>query len=507
MAPFKIINFSLSLWVLSSLFLLNIASANKITVGSKMFTESYVLAEILGQLIEAQGYEVDLKKGLGGTFIAFEALKNNEIQIYPEYTGTITGTILAKELEVEAPSRKMSDIHKINSMLNDKNLYYEDVFKFQNNYGIAISKLLFHKFKLTKISDLKDYPLWVASGSFEFSKREDGWIGLAKAYSLNHKMTPMDHLLSFSALEKENVQFIEIYTTDAKVKMYDLKVLEDDLGFFPEYKAGFLAHKSLPEKLRIYLASVDLSLSNEEMRNLNAAVEIDKMDPSDVATEFLKSKGLIKENQVRANDISMLDEIFHKLRRHLILVLVGLFSAILFTLPLMIVLWRHPKLQDVVTSLAGLFQTVPSIALLALLIPIFGIGVKPAFVALFLYSLLPIMRNALIGLRQVDPQLISLGEALGMTQKQVMIKVRFPLAWPVILAGIRSAAVINVGTATLAAFIGAGGLGEFIVMGLTMADTRLILMGAIPAILLALIFEVIFECIDRRTNYERLMRS
>jgi osmoprotectant transport system permease protein len=134
----------------------------------------------------------------------------------------------------------------------------------------------------------------------------------------------------------------------------------------------------------------------------------------------------------------------------------------------------------------GGVQTLPGIALLAFMIPLLGIGVRPALVALTLYSLYPILRNTYIGVRDAVPSAVDAAEALGMTPRQVLLYVRLPLAAPVIMAGIRTAAVLDVGTATLAAFIGAGGLGEPIVSGLALSDTRMILTGAIPAALLAL---------------------
>jgi osmoprotectant transport system permease protein len=142
-------------------------------------------------------------------------------------------------------------------------------------------------------------------------------------------------------------------------------------------------------------------------------------------------------------------------------------------------------------------QTVPSIALLAFMLPFLGIGLVPALVALFLYSLYPILRNTYTGLRDAAPAAVAAGTALGMTRGQVLTRIRLPLAAPVVMAGIRTAAVINVGTATLAAFIGAGGLGDPIVAGLALADTRMILSGALPAALLALLVDGTLGLLER----------
>jgi osmoprotectant transport system permease protein len=175
--------------------------------------------------------------------------------------------------------------------------------------------------------------------------------------------------------------------------------------------------------------------------------------------------------------------------RHLLLVAVSLAAAILLALPLGLLLERARVSAEPVIRVVGLLQTIPGIALLAFMIPLLGIGVVPALVALFLYSLYPILRNTFTGVRDADPNAVDAARALGMTPGQVLRLVRLPLAAPVIMAGIRTAAVINVGTATLAAFIGAGGLGEPIVSGLALSDTRMILSGAIPAAALALVVD------------------
>jgi osmoprotectant transport system permease protein len=183
--------------------------------------------------------------------------------------------------------------------------------------------------------------------------------------------------------------------------------------------------------------------------------------------------------------------------RHLLLVAISLAAAILVAVPVGIGLAGIPRHADVVIRVIGAIQTVPGIALLAFMIPLLGIGVIPALVALFLYSLYPILRNTYEGVRGTDAGAAGAGEALGMTDAQVMAYIRLPLAMPVIMAGVRTAAVIDVGTATLAAFIGAGGLGDAIVTGLALSDTRMILSGAIPAALLALAVDALLGAAQR----------
>jgi len=172
--------------------------------------------------------------------------------------------------------------------------------------------------------------------------------------------------------------------------------------------------------------------------------------------------------------------------------------------PLALWLERRRSAAEPVIRAVGLLQTIPSIALLAIMIPLLGVGVWPALVALWLYSLYPIVRGTYTAVRDADPSAVAAGRALGMTSAQILRWVRTPLAAPGIMAGIRTAAVIDVGTATLAAFIGAGGLGEPIATGLALNDTRLILSGAIPAAVLALLVDAALAAVEWWTTPEPL---
>ena len=189
---------------------------------------------------------------------------------------------------------------------------------------------------------------------------------------------------------------------------------------------------------------------------------------------------------------------------HIQLVFFSMIIATVLAVTLGIVVTRVPWLKTIVLGGTGVLQTVPSLALLGFMIPIFGIGVNTAIAALFLYSLLPIMRNTYTGIKDVDRATIEAARGVGMTNMQILFKVELPLAIPVIMAGIRTAAVINVGNATLAAFIGAGGLGDFIFLGITRGIDGLILLGAIPATLLAIVLETFFSAVERWTTPEGL---
>ena len=241
------------------------------------------------------------------------------------------------------------------------------------------------------------------------------------------------------------------------------------------------------------------------MRMLNRRVEVDN-EP--VAREALGELGLLGGTIEPARSASPRQGVWQYMweqrrtlasltARHLLLVLISLGAAVAVAVPVGLGLERLPGGAEGVIRGAGVLQTLPGIALLAFMIPLLGIGVVPALVALFLYSLYPILRNTYSGVRDAAPEAVAAGRALGMTPRQILRWVRLPLAAPVIMAGIRTAAVINVGTATLAAFIGAGGLGDPIAAGLALSDSRMILSGALPAALLALLVDGVLGWCER----------
>jgi osmoprotectant transport system permease protein len=194
-------------------------------------------------------------------------------------------------------------------------------------------------------------------------------------------------------------------------------------------------------------------------------------------------------------------EIFHATLDHLILVVISVDIAIAIAVPLGMLIVQHPRLRSIALGAASIFQTIPSLALFGFLIPIpfiGGIGRRTAIVALVLYALLPILRNTYVGLTNIDPAILEAAEAMGMTTTQILLRVRLPLALSIILAGIRTATVITIGVATIAAAIGAGGLGTFIFRGVAMVSDAVILAGAIPAALLALLADLLLSQLERR---------
>lgn len=474
------------------------SATRPIVVASKPFGESYLLAEMAAQLLEANGYRVDRRLGLGATEIAFGALREGRIDVYPEYTGTGLIAIL-KQPPVADPGaawRRVGDEFR-----RRFGMRWLPPLGFENTYAIAVRPETATQYGLRTLSDLaRAAPRLVAGLTPDFIGREDGLPGLRRAYGISFReVRSLLQAVKYQALAAGSVDLVDGYSTDGMLSRYNLVVLEDDRRFFPPYEAALLVGPSL---LRDQPAAADIlsrlsgTLDEPAMRAFNKRIEVDGVPVGDVAREALREVGTAMDSTPGppAGRTASLWQYLWESRstivsltgRHLVLVGVSLLAAILIAVPLGMALDRARGSAESVIRSVGLMQTVPSIALLAFMLPFLGIGLAPALVALFLYSLYPILRNTYTGLRDAAPAAVAAGTALGMTRHQVLSQIRLPLAAPVIMAGIRTAAVINVGTATLAAFIGAGGLGDPIVAGLALADTRMILSGALPAAVLAL---------------------
>jgi osmoprotectant transport system permease protein len=473
--------------ILSILLSSLVTQAQTIRVGAKHFNEGYILSEIISQLVESEGYTVERKYNLGGTLVCFEALKNNAIDIYPEYSGTLSAEIL---------KQSQLSYQEINvSLQKEYQLEIAEPYGFNNSYALVIKRELSEAKSIRTISDLKNRTELNLGLSYEFLKRQDGWDNLAKSYSLPQQPVGLEHGLAYQALDQNKINLTDAYSTDGEIPKYNLIVLQDDQHFFPQYEATSLYRQGIDNRVKKILSKLNGKIDEERMQRMNASVLYEKKTFEQVATSFLIYEGLIFKRQ--AKKTSTINDILQKTGTHLLLTFSALLLAICFSIPLGVWLYWHPRISKSVLNITGLLQTIPSIALLAIMIPLFGIGTLPAIVALFLYAVLPILRNTLTGLQSIDPLLKKVADGIGMNRFQKLKLVEFPLALPMVMAGIRTAAVINVGTATLAAFIGAGGLGEFIVTGLALNNTELILRGAIPAALLALLVEFAFTFLEK----------
>jgi osmoprotectant transport system permease protein len=274
-------------------------------------------------------------------------------------------------------------------------------------------------------------------------------------------------------------------------------LLADDLEFFPRYDASLLTRTDLPADAIKSLERLANRLDEVTMQSLNRSLSSGEDDAGAIANRYLVGAGLIPERTEAPSARTATANILRHTLTHLKLTGLALLLACTVALPLALVLTRYPRGASALLYVTGLIQTVPSLALLALLIPLVGLGEVPAVIALFLYSLLPIVRNTITGIANVDPLLQEVAMALGLNNRERLLRIELPLAAPVILAGIKTAAVISVGTATLAAFVGAGGLGEPIITGLSLNDHSLILQGALPAAALAIAVELVFEGLER----------
>ncbi|MFG6462003.1 glycine betaine ABC transporter substrate-binding protein [Roseateles sp. DXS20W] len=482
----------LALAVCTALWVGNL-HAQPLQVGSKRFTESYLLGEIVSQTLVAQGIAAEHRQGLGNTAILAAALREGQIDIYPEYTGTIVRELLKRD----SPADAQAPLAQINAWLQPLGLKAAVPLGFNNSYALAMREADAARLGIASISDLAARPAALKLGlSHEFIARADGWPALQRAYGLAlNAGAGLDHGLAYQALAGGQVDLIDVYTTDAQLARQPVRVLKDDRQFFPRYDAVLLMRATVDDKP---LQALRGRLPEARMIQLNAAAELQGRPFADVARGFLQpapspapAPGVMA--RLLAPDLPRL------LAQHLALVLGSVALAVALAVPLGIAAHRLPRLAAPVMAAAGLLQTLPSLALLAFLIALLGhIGFVPALLALFVYALLPIVHNTHAGLQGVPTGLTQAALALGLTRSQTLRVVQLPLALPTLMAGVKTAAVTNVGTATVAAFVGAGGLGERIVAGLAVNDSALMLAGALPAAALAVVVQLVFDGMERR---------
>jgi osmoprotectant transport system permease protein len=460
-------------------------AADKIVVGSKAFTEGFVLGEIAAQAIEASStVPVERKLGMGSTGILFEALKSGAIDVYPDYTGTLSEAILKRP--------DLKSIEDIQRALVDLDLLISAPLGFDDTYALAVKESFAEKHDLHSISDLARVEASVrAAFSYEFMDRKDGYPRMAQAYGLHvaaERVNRMEHSLAFQAIDDGAVDLIDVNSTEAKIEKSKLRVLKDDRRFFPVYQAVWVARKAFaqrhPREWQALLAFKG-SISEQAMIDMNAQADIQKSSFAKIASQFLGAEA--------PHPQSWQSGVLLRTREHLWLVGLSLLFSVLVGIPLGLLAVRYHAAGQGILVTSALIQTVPSLALLCFLIPVFGVGTKPALAALCLYSLLPVVLNTFTGVRGVDPKHPENARAFGLNDRQILFKIVLPLASPTVLAGIKTATIVSIGTATLAALVGAGGYGAPIVSGLSLNDVPTILTGAIPAALMALLAYGLFE--------------
>ena len=468
------------------------AADGVIRVGSKSFTESYILAEVAAQIIEQVGEaRAERRVGLGGTGVTQRAIESGAIDLYPEYTGTLAHVILK--------DRSLRTVEAIRARLVPRGLTIGDSLGFANTYALAVREDRGARLGLRTISDLALHPELRAAFSSGFLEREDGWPGLRAHYGLAlHRVGVMEHALTYRAIASGDVELMDVFSTDGQLERLRLRLLEDDRRFFPDYSAVLLARRELAERFPRTWArlreALEGRIDGRRMAQLNALVDLDGKPIAEAAAVFLRGGAAAPSGT--GSSRAMLTEIGVLTLGHLVLVLISVGAAIVLGIPMGIVAARYRRAGQLELSVIAMLQTVPALALLMFMIPLFGIGQGPALVALSLYALLPIARNTYAGLMTIDRTLLEIAWVLRLGELRRLLRIDLPLSAIAIMAGIKTAAVTTVGTATLAAFIGGGGYGTLIVRGLALDDTATILAGAAPAALMALAFHGLFELMD-----------
>jgi osmoprotectant transport system permease protein len=477
-------------WITASLIFLaaSYVNADPVIIGSKKFTESYVLGEIAKHALTNAGIAAEHRQGMGGTIILWQALRGGQVDAYPEYTGTITQEIL-KRNEPLTFEQIAHELQKVGVGMTES-------IGFNNTYALVMRRDRVQNLGIRTITDLQTHPELKCGFTHEFLDRNDGWRRLAAEYRLNPAtVLGIDHALGYQALTNGSIDVKDAYSTDARIAALDLVTLEDDRRFFPRYDAVFLFRSTLSTEAIGALRTLEGTIDERKMIRLNAEAERTR--------DYARAAGLYFDNGTDISPITQTESFSHKLMRwttrHLELAGFSLLLSILIGIPLGIIASRGGVTGHAILGFAGIVQTIPSLALLALLVPLpfFGISARTAIFALFLYGLLPIVRNTAAGLQDISQSIRDSATALGLEPVARLRKIYLPLASRSILAGIKTSAVINVGTATLAALIGAGGLGEPILSGLNLNDHATILQGAIPAAVLAVLVQWTFDLLDR----------
>jgi osmoprotectant transport system substrate-binding protein/osmoprotectant transport system permease protein len=479
------------------------AAADTLRIGSKRFTESYILGEVLKQAVEGKA-AAELRPGMGNTGILYAALKSGSIDVYPEYTGTIAREILKVE-----GNPTLADL---NEALAPQGLGVAVRLGFNNSYALAMRDDRAEALGLRTLSDLARHPGLKLGLSQEFIGRADGWPGLKAVYRLPYA-TPsgLDHGLAYEAIAAGRIDVMDIYSTDAKIERFKLHALADDRHFFPRYDAVLFYRLDVPmrfpEAWRA-LQALEGKIDEHRMIRMNAAAELEGKSFAEAAK--LVDTGGRPQSARRRNFLDVLfgPDFWRLTGEHLLLVFVSLAASIAVGVPLGVAAAKFPRAAQPILGTVGVIQTIPSLALLAFLIAVMGtIGTLPALIALFLYALLPIVRGTHTGLLGIARGMRQAAMALGLSTRDRLLLVELPLALPSILAGVNTSAVINVGTATIAAFIGAGGYGERIASGLALNDTATLLAGAIPAAALALLIQGVFEVGERQFGWMERARA
>jgi osmoprotectant transport system permease protein len=461
-----------------------------VRVGSKAFVESEILGELARQLLASEGIPAQHRRALGGTRVLWEALARGDLDAYPDYTGTIAKEILGGAAGTAVP--------QLAAALAQRGIGITASLGFEDTYALGMRPEVARRTGIRTITDLAHHPELKLGLTNEFLDRADGWPALRDRYGLGQRdVRGLDHDLAYRALAAGQIDVTDLYSTDAEIRRQGLVVLEDDRHVFPEYQAVLLYRLGLERSAPAAVGALhrlEGRISVGDMIDLNARAQIDRVPVEQVAADFLRSRLAVA---AAAQGERFASRMLARTREHLELVGAALLLALAAAIPLGIWAARRPAAGAMVLGAVGVVQTVPSLALLVFMIPLLGIGTGPAVAALAVYALLPIVRNTHAGLTGIAPELLESARSLGLSRWARLGRVELPLASPSILAGIKTAAVIAVGTATLGALIGAGGYGQPILTGIRLASVPLILEGAVPAAVMALLAQGLFDGLEQ----------
>ncbi len=469
-----------------------VADPRPVRVGSKAFTESVIVGELATGVLQRRGLRAEHVRGLGGTRVVWDALVRGDVDVYPEYTGTLAEEIFGGRVRADA----------LGPALAAAGIELGPALGFEDGYALGMREDRAEPLGIRRISDLRTHPELRLGFSSEFIDRADGWRALQRAYGLPQRnVRGLEHELAYRGLRAGALDVVDLYSTDPEIQAEHLRVLEDDRHHFPEYRAVLLVRADLETRVPGARAALELlrdRIDARAMIAMNARARLQRVPEPEVAAALLRDRlGEADPGVAPAAAPGRTRRILARLGEHLTLVAVSLGLSIAVAVPLGVFAARRRRAGQAVLATVGVVQTIPSLALLVLMIPLLGIGTRPAIAALFLYGLLPIVRNTHAGLVGIAPDLRESADALGLPGMFRLLRVELPLASPSILAGVKTSAVIAVGTATLGALVGAGGFGQPILTGIRLADTGLLLEGALPAAALALAVEAAFDGVER----------
>lgn len=490
---------------LAAIFLADPSTAQTLRIGAKNFTEQQILGELVAQLLERHaGMEVDRRFTLGGTGICHQALLNGEIDGYVEYTGTAMTAIL-KEDSAGTPDSVFRRVAK--RYRDEFDVVWLPPFGFETSYVLAVRRAAAIEKTWQSIGDLRaDSNLLRGGFTSEFLERPDGLSALNRTYGLTWKRTvDLDPGLMYDALKRGEVDVIGAFSTDGRLDRFNLAALEDTARAFPPYFAAPIFRADVLSRfpdISTALFPLAGSISTTTMRRLNDEVEGNRRPVTDVVCEFLDDRDGTESSRLESTGtmesvgirrlfdlfVTRRSELGGKILDHAYLALSSTIIACLLGIPLGVIIARR-RIAEPVLALAETAQTIPSLAMLAFLFAVVRrLGVLPAVTTLVVYGMLPILLNTVVGLRRVPESVREAAESLGLSSFQRTTWVDLPSARPTILAGVRTAIVLAVGTATLSTYVGAGGLGDFIARGLARNDPQLTLLGAVPAAAMAVTF-------------------